>query len=155
MRPSRGAAWTPCTARGTRAGPAGAVPPPVALPGPAPVAFALFTVAAEEAGVPRERLRGTLQTDILKEFIAQKEWVVPEHPSMRLVGDLIAFCADEMPLWHPISVSGYHIREAGATAAQELAFTIADGVAYVEELVARGVEPDRFLPRFSFFFNFH
>ena len=133
----------------------GEVSTSMTISGPAPVALAFFAVAAEEAGVPRERLRGTLQTDILKEFIAQKEWVVPERPSMRLVGDLIAFCADEMPLWHPISVSGYHIREAGATAAQELAFTIADGVAYVEELVARGVDPDRFLPRFSFFFNFH
>jgi methylmalonyl-CoA mutase N-terminal domain/subunit len=133
----------------------GAVSTSMTISGPAPVALALLVAAAEESGVPRARLRGTLQTDILKEFIAQKEWVVPERPSMRLVGDLIAFCADEMPLWHPISVSGYHIREAGATAAQELAFTIADGVAYVEELVARGVDPDAFLPRFSFFFNFH
>ncbi len=132
----------------------GAVSTSMTISGPAPVALALFVAAAEDAGVPRARLRGTLQTDILKEFIAQKEWVVPERPSMRLVGDLIAFCADEMPLWHPISVSGYHIREAGATAAQELAFTIADGVAYVEDLVARGVDPDSFLPRFSFFFNF-
>jgi len=125
------------------------------ISGPAPVALALFVAAAERSGVPRAALRGTLQTDILKEFIAQKEWIVPERPSMRLVGDLIAFCAEEMPLWHPISVSGYHIREAGATAAQELAFTIADGLAYVEDLVARGVDPDSFLPRFSFFFNFH
>ena len=125
------------------------------ISGPAPVALALFVAAAEGAGVPRARLRGTLQTDILKEFIAQKEWVVGERPSMRLVADLIAFCAEEMPLWHPISVSGYHIREAGATAAQELAFTLADGLAYVEDLVARGHDPDTFLPRFSFFFNFH
>ena len=125
------------------------------ISGPAPVALAFFVAAAEASGVPRARLRGTLQTDILKEFIAQKEWICPERPSMRLVGDLIAFCTDEMPLWHPISVSGYHIREAGATAAQELAFTIADGVAYVQELVDRGVDPDRFLPRFSFFFNCH
>jgi methylmalonyl-CoA mutase N-terminal domain/subunit len=133
----------------------GAVSTSMTISGPAPVALALFVSAAERSGVPRARLRGTLQTDILKEFIAQKEWIVPERPSMRLVGDLIAFCADEMPLWHPVSVSGYHIREAGATAAQELAFTIADGLAYVEDLVARGVDPDRFLPRFSFFFNFH
>ena len=98
----------------------------------------MFVVAAERAGVPRERLRGTLQADILKEFIAQKEWVVPERPAMRLIGDLIAFCTDEMPLWYPVSISGYHIREAGATATQELAFTLADGLAYVEELVARG-----------------
>jgi methylmalonyl-CoA mutase N-terminal domain/subunit len=133
----------------------GAVSTSMTISGPAPVALAMFVAAAEEAGVPRERLRGTLQTDILKEFIAQKEWIVPERPSMRLVADMVEFCADEMPLWHPISVSGYHIREAGATAAQELAFTLADGVAYVEELVGRGVDPDRFLPRFSFFFNCH
>jgi len=133
----------------------GAISTSMTISGPAPVALAFFIVAAERAGVERARLRGTLQTDILKEFIAQKEWVVPERPSMRLVADLIEFCADEMPLWHPISVSGYHIREAGATAAQELAFTLADGVAYVQELVDRGVDPDRFLPRFSFFFNFH
>ncbi len=133
----------------------GTVSTSMTISGPAPVALAMFVVAAERAGVPRARLRGTLQTDILKEFIAQKEWVVPERPSMRLVGDLIAFCAEEMPLWHPISVSGYHIREAGATAAQELAFTIADGVAYVRELVGRGIDPDAFLPRFSFFFDLH
>jgi methylmalonyl-CoA mutase N-terminal domain/subunit len=133
----------------------GAVSTSMTISGPAPVALAFFIVAAERAGVPRDRLRGTLQADILKEFIAQKEWIVPERPSMRLIGDLIAFCTDEMPLWHPVSVSGYHIREAGATAAQELAFTIADGLAYVEDLVARGVDPDRFLPRFSFFFNLH
>ena len=125
------------------------------ISGPAPVALALYVAAAEQAGCDRGKLRGTLQTDILKEFIAQKEWVVPERPAMRLVGDLIAYCADEMPLWHPVSISGYHIREAGATAAQELAFTIADGLAYAEHLVERGVDPDRFLPRFSFFFNCH
>ena len=133
----------------------GAVSTSMTISGPAPVALALFVAAAERSGVPRAALRGTLQTDILKEFIAQKEWIVPERPSMRLVADLIAFCAEEMPLWHPISVSGYHIREAGATAAQELAFTLADGLAYVEDAVARGVDPDSFLPRFSFFFNFH
>ncbi len=133
----------------------GAVSTSMTISGPAPVALALFVAAAEDAGVPRAELRGTLQTDILKEFIAQKEWVVPERPSMRLVSDLIEFCTAEMPLWHPISVSGYHIREAGATAGQELAFTIADGLAYVEDLVARGLDPDDFLPRFSFFFNFH
>jgi methylmalonyl-CoA mutase N-terminal domain/subunit len=133
----------------------GAVSTSMTISGPAPVALALFVAAAEDAGVPRAELRGTLQTDILKEFIAQKEWVVPERPAMRLVSDLIEFCTAEMPLWHPISVSGYHIREAGATAGQELAFTIADGLAYVEDLVARGLDPDEFLPRFSFFFNFH
>lgn len=125
------------------------------ISGPAPVALALFVAAAEVAGVPRARLRGTLQTDILKEFIAQKEWIVPERPSMRLVGDVIAFCTDEMPLWHPVSISGYHIREAGATAAQELAFTLANGLAYASQMVARGYSPDSFLPRFSFFFNAH
>lgn len=131
-----------------------AVSTSMTISGPAPVALAMFIVAAERAGVERARLRGTLQTDILKEFIAQKEWVVPERPAMRLLADLVEFCTDEMPLWHPVSVSGYHIREAGSTAAQELAFTLADGIAYVEELVARGVDPDRFLPRFSFFFDF-
>jgi methylmalonyl-CoA mutase N-terminal domain/subunit len=133
----------------------GAVSTSLTISGPAPVALALFVVAARRSGVEPARLRGTLQADILKEFIAQKEWVVPERPSMRLIGDLIAWCTEEMPLWHPVSVSGYHIREAGSTAAQELAFTLADGLAYVEELVARGVDPDSFLPRFSFFFNLH
>jgi methylmalonyl-CoA mutase N-terminal domain/subunit len=132
-----------------------AVSTSMTISGPAPVALALFVAAAEERGIERAALAGTLQTDILKEYIAQREWIVPERAGMRLVGDLIAFCADEMPLWHPVSISGYHIREAGATAAQELAFTIADGVAYIEEMVARGVAPDRFLPRFSFFFNCH
>jgi len=132
-----------------------AVSTSMTISGPAPVALALFVAAAEDAGIPRAQLRGTLQTDILKEFIAQKEWIVPERPAMRLVTDLIEFCAREMPLWHPISVSGYHIREAGATAGQELAFTLADGLAYADELVARGLEPDAFLPRFSFFFDFH
>ena len=133
----------------------GSVSTSMTISGPAPVALALFVAAAEESGVARADLRGTLQTDILKEFIAQKEWIVPERPGMRLVGDLISFCTDEMPLWHPISISGYHIREAGATAAQELAFTLADGIAYVQELVDRGLDPDTFLPRFSFFFNCH
>jgi methylmalonyl-CoA mutase, N-terminal domain len=131
----------------------GSVSTSMTISGPAPAALAIFIAAAERAGVPRARLRGTVQADILKEFIAQKEWVVPERPAMRLIGDLIAFCTDEMPLWYPVSVSGYHMREAGATAAQELAYTLADGLAYVEELVARGVDPDRFLPRFSFYFN--
>ncbi len=133
----------------------GGVSTSLTISGPAPVALALFVVAARRSGVEPARLRGTLQADILKEFIAQKEWVVPERPAMRLIGDLIAWCSEEMPLWHPVSVSGYHIREAGSTAAQELAFTLADGLAYVEELVARGVDPDTFLPRFSFFFNLH
>jgi methylmalonyl-CoA mutase N-terminal domain/subunit len=133
----------------------GAVSTSMTISGSAPVALAMFVAAAEDAGVTRGALRGTLQTDILKEFIAQKEWIVPERPSMRLVTDVIAFCTDEMPLWHPVSVSGYHIREAGSTAAQELAFTIADGLAYAHELVDRGYAPDSFLPRFSFFFDAH
>lgn len=133
----------------------GSVSTSLTISGPAPVALAFFVVAAERAGVDRAKLRGTLQTDILKEYIAQKEWIVPERAGMRLVTDLIEFCTAEMPLWHPVSVSGYHIREAGATAAQELAFTLADGVAYVQELVDRGLDPDSFLPRFSFFFDFH
>jgi methylmalonyl-CoA mutase, N-terminal domain len=132
-----------------------AVSTSMTISGPAAPALALFVVAARRAGADPARLRGTLQADILKEFIAQKEWVVPERPSVRVLTDLIAWCTERMPLWHPVSVSGYHIREAGATAAQELAFTIADGVAYAEELVARGLHPDAFLPRFSFFFNLH
>ena len=133
----------------------GAVSTSLTISGPAPAALAMFVVAAERAGVARERLRGTVQADILKEFIAQREWVVPERPAMRLIGDLIAFCAGEMPLWYPVSISGYHMREAGATAVQELAFTLADGLAYVAHLVARGVDTDSFLPRFSFYFNIH
>src|ERR671932_225659 len=106
-------------------------------------------------GVPRNRLRGTIQTDILKEYIAQKEFIFPPEPSMRLVVDMIEFCAEEMPLWHPVSISGYHIREAGSTAAQELAFTLADGFPYVEACIARGLDVDEFAPRLSFFFNAH
>ena len=105
--------------------------------------------------MPREKLRGTAQTDILKEYIAQKEWIFPPEPSMRLVVDMIEFCSREMPLFHPISISGYHIREAGSTAAQELAFTLADGFAYVEAAIERGLDVDDFAPRLSFFFNAH
>jgi methylmalonyl-CoA mutase N-terminal domain/subunit len=109
----------------------------------------------EQQGVPREKLRGTAQTDILKEYIAQKEWIFPPEPSMRLVVDMVEFCSAEMPLFHPISISGYHIREAGSTAAQELAFTLADGFAYVEAAIERGLDVDDFAPRLSFFFNAH
>jgi methylmalonyl-CoA mutase, N-terminal domain len=105
--------------------------------------------------VARDRLRGTIQTDILKEYIAQKEWIFPPEPSMRLCVDMIEFCTREVPLWHPVSISGYHIREAGSTAAQELAFTLADGFAYVEAALERGLEVDDFAPRLSFFFNAH
>src|SRR5262245_35196260 len=122
---------------------------------PAAMLLAFYLCVGEEQDVPRERLRGTIQTDILKEYIAQKEWIFPPEPSMRLVIDMIEFCAREMPLFHPLSISGYHIREAGSTAAQELAFTLADGFAYVEAAVERGLGVDDFAPRLSFFFNAH
>src|SRR3954467_12584264 len=122
---------------------------------PAAMLLAFYACVGEEQGVDRARLRGTVQTDILKEYIAQKEFIFPPEPSMRLVVDMIEFCAQEMPLWHPVSISGYHIREAGSTAAQELAFTLADGFAYVEACVERGIDVDDFAPRLSFFFNAH
>ena len=122
---------------------------------PAPVVWALFIAAAEKRGIPRAKLAGTLQNDILKEYIAQNEFIYPPDHSMRLVTDTIEFAANEMPLWNPVSVSGYHIREAGATAAQELAFTLADGIEYVKWGTARGVDVDSFAPRISFFFNSH
>ena len=105
--------------------------------------------------MPRDRLGGTIQADILKEYIAQKEWCFPVDPAMRLLGDMIEWCATEMPRWHPVSISGYHIREAGSTAAQELAFTLKDGLTYVEQAVERGLDVDDFAPRLSFFFNAH
>src|SRR5512133_986087 len=120
---------------------------------PAAMLLAFYLCVGEQQGVPRAQLRGTIQTDILKEYIAQKEWIFPPEPSMRLVIDMIEFCAKEMPLWHPISISGYHIREAGSNAAQELAFTLADGFAYVEAAMQRGLDVDDFAPRLSFFFN--
>jgi len=123
--------------------------------GPAPVLLALLVVVAEEQGVSRDRVSGTLQNDILKEFIAQNEFIYPPQHSMRLVVDTIDFCAREMPRWNPVSVSGYHIREAGATAAQELAFTLANGMEYVRQSIARGLDVDAFAPRISFFFNCH
>ncbi len=122
---------------------------------PAAMLLAFYICVGEGQDVPRDRLRGTIQTDILKEYIAQKEWIFPPEPSMRLCVDMIEFCAREVPLWHPVSISGYHIREAGSTAAQELAFTLADGFAYVEAAVERGLEVDDFAPRLSFFFNAH
>jgi methylmalonyl-CoA mutase, N-terminal domain len=122
---------------------------------PAAMLLAFYLCVGEEQGVPRAELRGTIQTDILKEYIAQKEWIFPPEPSMRLVTDMVEFCAREMPKWHPISISGYHIREAGSTAAQELAFTLMDGFTYVEWAVERGLEVDDFAPRLSFFFNAH
>jgi methylmalonyl-CoA mutase N-terminal domain/subunit len=120
---------------------------------PAAIILAFYVVAAERQGIGPERLGGTIQTDILKEYIAQKEWCFPVDPAMRLVGDMIEWCSTEMPRWHPISISGYHIREAGSTAAQELAFTLKDGLTYVEQAVARGLDVDEFAPRLSFFFN--
>ncbi|HTU15342.1 MAG TPA: methylmalonyl-CoA mutase family protein, partial [Solirubrobacterales bacterium] len=122
---------------------------------PAAIMLAFYVVAAERQGVPAERLGGTIQTDILKEYIAQKEWCFPVDPAMRLVGDMIEWCSGHMPRWHPISISGYHIREAGSTAAQELAFTLKDGLTYVEQAVARGLDVDDFAPRLSYFFNAH
>ncbi|CAN5199136.1 methylmalonyl-CoA mutase family protein [soil metagenome] len=122
---------------------------------PAAMLLAFYLCVGEEQGVPRDKLRGTIQTDILEEYIAHKGWIFPPDPSMRLVIDMVEFCAEEMPLWHPISISGYHIREAGSTAAQELAFTLADGFAYVEAAVERGLDVDEFAPRLSFFFNAH
>ncbi len=122
---------------------------------PAAIMLAFYVVAAERQGVSPERLGGTIQTDILKEYIAQKEWCFPVDPAMRLVGDMIEWCSVHMPRWHPISISGYHIREAGSTAAQELAFTLKDGLTYVEQAVGRGLDVDDFAPRLSFFFNAH
>ncbi|HEY1358980.1 MAG TPA: methylmalonyl-CoA mutase family protein [Thermoleophilaceae bacterium] len=122
---------------------------------PAAIMLAFYVVAAEEQGVPPEQLAGTIQTDILKEYIAQKEWCFPIDPAMRLVIDMIEFCAERMPRWHPISISGYHIREAGSTAQQELAFTLKDGFTYVEQGLERGLDVDSFAPRLSFFFNAH
>ena len=122
---------------------------------PAAMVLAMYACMARRRGIPLSALGGTIQTDILKEFIAQKEWIFPPQPSVGLVVDMIEWCCDEMPRWHPVSISGYHIREAGATAAQELAFTLADGFAYVEACVARGLPVDRFAPRLSFFFNAH
>jgi methylmalonyl-CoA mutase, N-terminal domain len=122
---------------------------------PAAIMLAFYVVAAEEAHtpVPAQRLGGTIQADILKEYIAQKEWCFPIDPAMRLLGDMIEWCAQNMPRWHPVSISGYHIREAGSTAAQELAFTLKDGLTYVRQAVDRGLDVDEFAPRLSFFFN--
>ena len=122
---------------------------------PAPILLAMYVAVAERAGTPRAALGGTLQNDILKEYQAQKEYIFPPRPSMRLVTDVIRFTTAEMPRWHPVSVSGYHIREAGSTAAQELAFTLANGFAYVEAAVEAGLAVDDFAPRLSFFFNAH
>ncbi|MBK9262490.1 MAG: methylmalonyl-CoA mutase family protein [Polyangiaceae bacterium] len=123
--------------------------------GPAIVLLAFYIALADKRGISRKSIGGTVQNDCLKEFIAQHAWLVPPRPAMRIVTDMIEFCSREVPRWNTVSVSGYHIREAGATAAQELAFTIADGLAYVESSIARGLEVDEFAPRLSFFFDVH
>jgi methylmalonyl-CoA mutase, N-terminal domain len=135
--------------------PLGEVSTSMTINSSAAIALAMYLVVGEEQGVPRDRLRGTIQTDILKEYIAQKEFIFPPGPSMRLVTDMVEFGASDMPLWHPISISGYHIREAGSTAAQELAFTLKNGFTYVEWALERGLDVDSFAPRLSFFFNAH
>jgi methylmalonyl-CoA mutase, N-terminal domain len=123
--------------------------------GPAPVIFAMYLAVAQRRGIPFERLGGTLQNDILKEYIAQKEWLFPPEPSIRLITDTIEYCVTHVPKWHPISISGYHIREAGSTAVQELAFTLYNGLTYVEAAIKAGLPVDRFAPQLSFFFNVH
>ena len=135
--------------------PLGEVSTSMTINGPAAMLLAFYVCVAEQQGVERGELRGTIQTDILKEYIAQKEWIFPPEPSMRLVTDMVEFCAGELPRWHPISISGYHIREAGSNAVQELAFTLANGFAYVDAAIARGLDVDEFAPRLSFFFNAH
>src|SRR2546426_801687 len=135
--------------------PLGDVSTSMTINSPAAMLLAFYVCVGEEQGVPRSELRGTIQTDILKEYIAQKEFIFPPEPSMRLVTDMVEFCAQEMPKWHPISISGYHIREAGSNAAQELAFTLANGFTYVDWAIGRGLDVDDFAPRLSFFFNAH
>ena len=122
---------------------------------PAAMIFAFYLAVAEDQGVPFNKLRGTLQNDILKEYIAQKEYIYPPNPSMRIIVDMIEYCTKEVTQWNPVSVSGYHIREAGSTAVQELAYTLADGFSYIEHCIARGMDVDEFAPRISFFFNSH
>ncbi|MBD3161516.1 MAG: methylmalonyl-CoA mutase, partial [Candidatus Eisenbacteria bacterium] len=119
------------------------------------VLLALYVAVAERQGVGADKLRGTLQNDILKEFIAQKEWISPPEPSMRIIQDMLVYCTKHMPQWNTISISGYHIREAGSTAVEELAFTLADGIAYVQAGIDAGLEVDAFAPRLSFFFDVH
>jgi methylmalonyl-CoA mutase N-terminal domain/subunit len=135
--------------------PLGEITTSMTINSPAAIVWAMYIAAAEKRGIGRAQLGGTLQNDILKEYIAQKEFIFPPRPSMRLVTDTVQFAAEEMPRWNPISVSGYHIREAGSTAVQELAFTLADGLEYVRWAVARGLDIDQFAPRISFFFNAH
>src|SRR5437870_1504314 len=135
--------------------PLGEVSTSMTINGPAAMLLAFYACVGEEQGVALEQLRGTVQTDILKEYIAQKEWIFPPAPSMRLVVDMVEWCSERLPLMHPVSISGYHIREAGSNAAQELAFTLSNGFAYVEACLERGLDVDSFAPRLSFFFNAH
>jgi methylmalonyl-CoA mutase N-terminal domain/subunit len=135
--------------------PLGEVTTSLTINGPAAILLAFYVCVGEEQGLAPDRLGGTIQTDILKEYIAQKEWCFPIEPAMRLVTDMIEWCSRNMPRWHPISISGYHIREAGSTAQQELAFTLKDGLTYVEQALERGLDIDEFAPRLSFFFNAH
>jgi methylmalonyl-CoA mutase N-terminal domain/subunit len=135
--------------------PLGGVTTSMTINAPAAILLAYYVLVGESQGVPPEQLGGTIQTDILKEYIAQKEWCFPIEPAMRLVTDMIEWCSETMPRWHPVSISGYHIREAGSTAQQELAFTLKDGFTYVERALERGLDIDDFAPRLSFFFNAH
>ena len=133
----------------------GAITTSMTINGPACIALAQYIAAAEKKGIPRKALGGTIQADILKEYIAQKEWIFPPRPHVRIIVDMMKFCTEQMPKWNTISISGYHIREAGSTAVQELAFTLADGFAYVEAAAKAGMDVDNFAPRLSFFFNSH
>ena len=135
--------------------PLGGVTTSMTINAPAAILLAFYVLVGESQGVPAEKLGGTIQTDILKEYIAQKEWCFPIEPALRLVTDMIEWCTENMPRWHPVSISGYHIREAGSTAQQELAFTLKDGFTYVERALERGLDVDDFAPRLSFFFNAH
>jgi methylmalonyl-CoA mutase, N-terminal domain len=135
--------------------PLGGVTTSMTINAPAAILLAFYVLVGEKQGVPAEQLGGTIQTDILKEYIAQKEWCFPIEPALRLVTDMIEWCTENMPRWHPVSISGYHIREAGSTAQQELAFTLKDGFTYVERAIERGLDVDDFAPRLSFFFNSH
>jgi methylmalonyl-CoA mutase N-terminal domain/subunit len=135
--------------------PLGGVTTSMTINAPAAILLAYYVLVGERQGVPAEKLGGTIQTDILKEYIAQKEWCFPIDPALRLITDMIEWCTETMPRWHPVSISGYHIREAGSTAQQELAFTLKDGFTYVEEAIERGLDVDDFAPRLSFFFNSH
>ncbi len=135
--------------------PLGKVSTSMTINSPAAMIFAFYLAVAQKQGVDFSSLRGTLQNDILKEYIAQKEFIYPPHPSMRIIVDMIEYCSKEVPQWNPVSISGYHIREAGSTAMQELAYTLADGFAYIEACIERGMDVDDFAPRLSFFFNSH